>query len=309
MTNRPHIPRISIIVPVYKVEEYIKRSVESVLSQTYKDWELLLIDDGSPDMSGAMCDEYAAKDERIHVFHKENGGVSSARNKGLDNATGGWVTFLDSDDYIEIGTLQSLINAVETYPMADMVDYPILRDAGSKEGEKLDSVEKTTVIPNVRDIDRYWFLTPRFESCGRLYKREKLDGIRFNPRLKIGEDTVFFMHYLMRCTTIVAIPDGLYAYCYRASSAMGSAQTDKLVANELMMLDLMGRIVWERPLLAAILYRMIVPKLQEHKIRMREVVQYKPFLLKVRTWNLLRSSLPIKAKIVISLMKLIVIVS
>ena len=91
---------ISIIVPIYKAEQYIYRCVDSILAQSYTDFELLLINDGSPDGCGAICDAYAAKDSRVRVFHKENGGVSSARNLGLDNAQGEWVTFIDSDDYI-----------------------------------------------------------------------------------------------------------------------------------------------------------------------------------------------------------------
>ena len=94
------MPEISIIVPVYKVEKYLRHCVDSILAQTFTDFELLLIDDGSPDNSGAICDEYAEKDNRVRVFHKENGGVSSARNLGLDNARGTYIMFCDSDDYV-----------------------------------------------------------------------------------------------------------------------------------------------------------------------------------------------------------------
>ena len=94
------MPKISVIVPVYNTEKYLHRYIDSILAQTFTDFELLLINDGSKDNSGAICDEYAAKDSRVRVFHKENGGASSARNMGLDNAKGKWVTFVDSDDYI-----------------------------------------------------------------------------------------------------------------------------------------------------------------------------------------------------------------
>ena len=94
-------PKISIIVPVYNAERYLHRCIDSILAQTFRDFELLLIDDGSKDNSGYICDEYAEKDERVKVWHKENGGVSSARNVGLDNARGEWVTFADSDDWLE----------------------------------------------------------------------------------------------------------------------------------------------------------------------------------------------------------------
>ncbi len=94
-------PLISVIVPVYNAEKTLRRCVDSILSQTFTEFELLLINDGSKDNSGVICDEYARKDSRIRVFHKENGGVSSARNVGLDNLRGEWVTFVDSDDYVE----------------------------------------------------------------------------------------------------------------------------------------------------------------------------------------------------------------
>ena len=93
-------PKISVIVPVYNVEQYLPRCIESILAQTYNDFELLLINDGSSDNSGNICDEYAKNNSRVRVFHKENGGVSSARNMGLDNAQGEYVVFVDSDDFI-----------------------------------------------------------------------------------------------------------------------------------------------------------------------------------------------------------------
>ena len=99
--NNMDSAKVSIIIPVYKVEKYIHRCVDSVLNQTYKNLEILLVDDGSPDNCCAICDEYAIKDTRIRVFHKENGGQSSARNLALDNMTGDYVMFVDSDDYIE----------------------------------------------------------------------------------------------------------------------------------------------------------------------------------------------------------------
>ena len=104
------MPKVSIIVPVYKAEKYLNRCIDSILAQTFTDWELLLIDDGSPDRSGDICDEYAKKDTRIRVFHKKNGGVSSARNAGLDVAKGQWVVFVDSDDWCEENYLCDFIN-------------------------------------------------------------------------------------------------------------------------------------------------------------------------------------------------------
>lgn len=101
---------VSCIIPVYNTEKYLPRCIESVLAQTFVDWEMLLIDDGSTDASGSICDEYAAKDERIRVFHKENGGISSARNLGLNYAQGEWIFFVDSDDSLPKTSLESLLS-------------------------------------------------------------------------------------------------------------------------------------------------------------------------------------------------------
>ena len=117
-------PKVSIIVPVYKAEKYLHRCLDSIIAQTFKDWELLLVDDGSPDNSGKLCDEYAQKDSRIKVFHKKNGGVSSARQMGLDNATGEYTIHADPDDWVEPTMLEELYaKAIEDN--ADMVicDY------------------------------------------------------------------------------------------------------------------------------------------------------------------------------------------
>ena len=106
---------VSIVVPVFKVEQYLSRCVDSILNQTFKDFELILVDDGSPDKCGQMCDEYAKTDNRIHVIHKKNGGLSDARNAGIEwcieNSNSEWVTFIDSDDWVHPQYLESMLNA------------------------------------------------------------------------------------------------------------------------------------------------------------------------------------------------------
>ena len=104
-----HVPEISIIVPVYKVEEYLPQCIDSILAQTFTNFELLLVDDGSPDRCGEICEEYAGKDTRIRVFHQANAGLSYARNTGLMNARGRYVTFIDSDDYVGIHYIETLV--------------------------------------------------------------------------------------------------------------------------------------------------------------------------------------------------------
>ena len=103
---------ISVIVPVYNVEKYLNKCIDSIINQTYKNLEIILVDDGSQDSSGKICDEYTKKDNRIKVIHKENGGVSSARNIGLNNATGEWIAFIDADDWVDEEYLQTLFNRI-----------------------------------------------------------------------------------------------------------------------------------------------------------------------------------------------------
>lgn len=114
-------PKISIIVPVYKAEPYLKKCIDSILNQTFKDFELILVDDGSPDRCGEICDEYALKDSRIKIIHKENGGQSSARNVGLDIAQGEYIGFVDSDDWIEPDMYKKLFKVLKN----DNVDMAI----------------------------------------------------------------------------------------------------------------------------------------------------------------------------------------
>lgn len=125
------MPKISIIVPVYNVEKYLPRCLDSIIGQTFKDWECLVIDDGSTDTSGAICDEYARKDKRIKVFRKKNGGLTSARNHGLERADGEWIMHVDGDDWIELDSIERLLRTAESND-ADMV----IGDFNYRIGEK-----------------------------------------------------------------------------------------------------------------------------------------------------------------------------
>ena len=120
MENDLSRPLLSVIVPVYRVETYLPKCLDSLVGQTYADLEIILVDDGSPDRSGAICDEYAARDSRIVVIHQENRGASQARNAGLDRATGEFVAFVDSDDYLDFSMYENLMKAVVEYD-ADIV--------------------------------------------------------------------------------------------------------------------------------------------------------------------------------------------
>ena len=197
-------PIISIIVPIYNAESTIKQCVDSILSLDYKDFELLLIDDGSKDESPIICDEYARKDSRIRVFHKPNGGVSSARNVGLDNAQGEWVTFIDSDDKISCGYLDDVIEHKE-----DMIIKGYKRRFG----------KTITEFLSTKDIISYSF--PSFVSLyitsslfrapwAKFFRKTLIDNLRFLSDMKIGEDAWFVFNYLARCKTFALSNLGMY---------------------------------------------------------------------------------------------------
>ncbi len=184
---------ISIIVPIYKAEKTLKRCVDSILEQTFDDFELLLIDDGSPDKSGEICDEYARSDSRVRVFHKENGGVSSARNLGLDNARGKWVMFVDSDD-----ELSSKFSDVDVSLFRDdMVAFPPVVVKANGERERFSFVTsdcKYVCFDFAPLLCTYIIRTP----WAKFYKRSAIGQLRFDTNLRFGEDFVFNMQFLKR---------------------------------------------------------------------------------------------------------------
>ena len=207
-------PTISVIVPVYNAEKYLHRCIDSVLAQTYKDFELLLIDDGSKDSSGTICDEYAAQDARVKVFHKENGGVSSARNVGLDHAQGEWVTFVDSDDWVSKDYLEefdfctSEIDLhcchIQVEGWKEWVSYPFEDKAWDKMPEFLS-----------RNLHRLNF------PFAKLFKLSIINeyNIRFDKDISYGEDTLFVYSYLIYTNKVITYSyDGYHYICSNSVS-------------------------------------------------------------------------------------------
>lgn len=197
---------ISIIIPIYKAEKSIRRCIDSVIAQTYKDWELVLVDDGSPDKSGVICDEYQSKDSRIRVIHKPNGGVSSARNMGLDEAIGERICFVDADDALEPNFLSKM--AVCSHDLVvcgfrSLQGLQITPDDIDVSGEAMGAY-----IPKI--FNSYSAPAP----WAKLFKKEIIDKyhIRFNRKLKLTEDTIFNFEYLSYCSDLRQIPDQLYIY-------------------------------------------------------------------------------------------------
>ena len=215
-------PTISIIVPVYNVEKYLPRCIDSILNQTFSDFELILVDDGSPDRCGHICDEYAAKDERICVIHKRNGGVSSARNAALDIVQGEYVMFCDSDDYVEPDWLQVMYEAIITYPNAWISCNIWSVDANGLCSSKI-SAAPTDLYTQISFFDLYTS-TLSGSLWNKIFNTTILrtHNIRFNEAYRIGEDTAFNMQYYRYCIFPLLISKPLYFYCFNGSSAINS---------------------------------------------------------------------------------------
>lgn len=209
---------ISIIVPIYNLESCLPQCINSILGQDYRDFELLLIDDGSKDKSGDICDEYAAKDSRIRVFHKENGGVSSARNVGLENAKGDWITFVDGDDILLPKALSYIHEAIRQ-ESAQLYLFDYLSNS-QPVNQKLNKVLSTDDFVKM-------LLLYRIESSpwAKVYKAEALNCLRFNMSLAIGEDWLFNFEFAMSNSVdnrIIHINRCIYNYINREGSAMFS---------------------------------------------------------------------------------------
>lgn len=213
---------ISIIIPVYKVEKYISRCVQSVIEQTYTNWELLLVDDGTPDNSGQICDNWALIDARIKVFHKGNGGVSSARNLGLDNIKGHWITFIDSDDWIEKDCLEHCFAVIEREKL-DILQF-CFQEIDSKGVVKSYTKKSTPTLPKDRFVR-----TNLFNVCvwGGIIKSSiiKDNHIKFQEGIKLAEDQMFIMECISNADLLKVISNPFYNYFMNEDSAVHNAKT------------------------------------------------------------------------------------
>lgn len=207
-------PKISVIVPVYNAESTIRRCVDSILAQTFTDFECLLIDDGSKDKSGEICDEYAGKDSRVRVFHKENGGVSSARNVGLNNMRGDWVTFVDSDDYIQEDFIYYLVNS----ELADLIigSSLAINNTDPRTDTILGSLKEGLYNTPSPIMQKYLSRTEFKVPWGKLFRCSLLSTLRFDVEMKVGEDFHFMLRFLNHATSIRVLennmPNSSYVY-------------------------------------------------------------------------------------------------
>ena len=217
------MPAISVIVPVYKVEAFLRPCVDSILAQTFQDFELILVDDGSPDNCGAICDEYSAKDSCIRVIHQENGGLSAARNTGIDAARGEYLTFIDSDDYVREDYLARLLQIISSngaeISVCGMCEF---REDGPIPSRKEGDGSCTVVSGREAVLLQYSDASPiRVSACCKLYHRNLFSEIRF-PVGKLHEDQAVTPIVLFNAAKVAAISDPLYCYRHRGQSIMHS---------------------------------------------------------------------------------------
>lgn len=225
------MPKVSIIVPVYKTEKYLYRCVDSILAQTFNDWECILVDDGSPDGSGEICDEYAQKDARIRVIHKENGGPSSARNYGLDVAKAEYVWFVDSDDWIELDSLSIMydimektqadicffeLNPISTITIEKPFSFSSFIDSKQKLSVYKSKSECAKAIMNLEMCGGFGW------TCNKWFKKSiiDIDNLRFDQRFSIQEDHLFTLSYMLHVRSITILKTCPYFYFVREGSLL-----------------------------------------------------------------------------------------
>ena len=225
---------VSVITPVYKVEKYLKECVQSIINQSYRDLEIILVDDGSPDKCPSMCDEYATQDSRIVVIHKKNGGLSSARNAGIDVARGEYLLFVDSDDFISPVMVETLLDAI-TETNAEIAASRISDDP---QMICLDRIQNAEVL-QPKQVMKY-ILTEQVittSASGKLYRKDLFEGIRY-PNGKIYEDLGTTYKLIDRCKNIAFVDGSFYYYRSNPESiTQANFSTKQLdyyeIANEL----------------------------------------------------------------------------
>jgi glycosyltransferase involved in cell wall biosynthesis len=212
-------PLISVIVPVYKVEEYLDKCVDSIINQTYKNLEIILVDDGSPDNCPKMCDDYAKKDKRIKVIHKKNGGVSSARNEGIKFSKGDYISFIDSDDWIDNNYIEEMYNAL-TYNEADYVCCGYKRVCGNNL-EYIHNDEKIIIYNNAELLLKLLNVQNGYGFCHmKLISKKVIKNVVFNEKLVVGEDALFNIELCKNINKAVILNKSLYNYFFNSNSVV-----------------------------------------------------------------------------------------
>lgn len=234
--------KVSIIIPVYNVSRYLPQCLDAIAAQSYPDWEAIIVDDGSTDNSGEICDRYAAVDPRFKVIHKENGGAANAKNTGLDYAGGTYITFLDSDDYVEQHWLEKIVQTAQT-EQADAVQFGFDKVYRSS----IETIKGDQLPLQAFSAEEYLsrYLTDWTNSLfwNKLFRKELIGEIRFRKERRCIDDEFFTYKVLSGAKKIVVIQDVLYHYRQRASSAV-SNERNKLQITEDALEVLIERYEW-----------------------------------------------------------------
>lgn len=212
--------KLSIIIPVYCVEHTLERCIKSVIAQEYEDMEIILVDDGSPDRCPQICDQWSEKDHRVKVIHKKNGGLSDARNAGIEEATGEYITFVDSDDYLGPGTYKAVMATMQ--PEFDIIEFPVFN-------------EKTkTVVGFKQEIycnrDDYWLKGKAYchaFAWNKIYRKTVFEGVRF-PKGRIFEDIATLPLLLDNVRKVATTNKGMYFYTWNPRGITATARGDSL---------------------------------------------------------------------------------
>lgn len=234
---------ISVIIPVYKAEKYLEKCLECVTGQTYRNLEIILVDDGSPDQSGAICEKFVKKDARIRVIHKENGGAATARNAGLDIMTGEYVAFIDADDYMESDYIQTLYETLKEknaqvsicgFQTIDENGNPVVID--SLHTEENASIDDTIEVFTgneiiLQDLQGHW---EHVAPWGKLYDAKLFEGVRY-PHWPAYEDEQVFIRVFDKVRTAAAGKKKLYYYVQHTGSLMNTAYNEKQRSTRLLM--------------------------------------------------------------------------
>ena len=232
--------KLSIIIPVYKVEDTLERCVNSILKQSFTDYEMILVDDGSPDNCGRMCDNIASRDNRVKVIHKKNGGLSDARNAGINIVCGEYITFIDSDDYIGANALEPLMLILAKHPEYDILEYPAFVFYGSRKQRMLSFENK-----EYHCTSDYWLKCRAHEhsyAWNKIYRKSLYDNIRF-PIGILFEDVPTLWNLLHNTNIVATTNIGLYYYCANdkgITSTAGGYALNMLLESHVRILNEIG---------------------------------------------------------------------
>lgn len=237
--------KISVIIPVYQVEKTLQRCVDSIIAQSFADWEAILVDDGSTDGSAAICDSYHATDCRIKTIHQDNRGLGAARNRGIAEATGDYLMFVDSDDALSSETLQKLAEETGLHGDCDLIEFPIYT--------KYDNAKEQSIqtFPHKTYTDRwdYWFNGKAYThsyACNKIFKRKVFNKVRFTENKKF-EDLFTLSKIMDVCKKIATTDAGLYYYYDNGNGITATSGTGIEDLLEAHLLVIQGQLNWKCP--------------------------------------------------------------